>query len=529
MGIHSATDTEYDWPWYGRLAGAWFNGHPNNPNVRKATYRVLDKSHPSTEGFPDTLVARGRVLQLQVDRSDHPRAHRHRREELRGRRRTAPTIPMSWYHDFDGGRAWYTNMGHTEATFSEPLFLRAPPRRIALRDGHAAVDFSRARPEENRFTKVVLAEKLDEPVELAVLPGERVLFIERHGGVNLYTPANGRVTTDRDDSRQHEVRGQQSGGGRTARPRRRSALRDERLGLHVLLAGRTRAEERARPLSHAGRLARPRLEEDPPRGGDSAPEVLSHRWLDRLRQQGQSLHVHRRQLESLRHAATRRSTSGRAACHGTRRNRRRTPTTCAARSSASIPSPTAPTPSPTAISFRRERRRRDPRSTRWGIAIRIASRSTRTPASSTGATSVPTRNVDSVGRGPRGYDEINQARTRRQLRLAVLRRRQQGVLQDDVYRFGDGDAGSAVRSGAPGQHARPTTPASTSCRRRAARTSGIRTRASPEFPIVGSGGRAAAAGPVFHRDDFRAPRDPSRSTTTGSFSSTSSCATGSWR
>ena len=56
VGVHSATDTEYDWPWYGRLAGAWFNGHPGNPNVRTATYRVRDKSHPSTEGFPDTLV-----------------------------------------------------------------------------------------------------------------------------------------------------------------------------------------------------------------------------------------------------------------------------------------------------------------------------------------------------------------------------------------------------------------------------------------------------------------------------------------
>jgi cytochrome c len=56
VGVHSATDTEYQWPWYGRLAGAWFISHPNNPNVRKATYRVLDKNHPSTAGFPDTLV-----------------------------------------------------------------------------------------------------------------------------------------------------------------------------------------------------------------------------------------------------------------------------------------------------------------------------------------------------------------------------------------------------------------------------------------------------------------------------------------
>src|ERR1700682_5766958 len=53
VGIHSAADTEYGWPWYGRLTGGWVLWHPNNPNVRKGTYRVLDKSHPSTEGLPD--------------------------------------------------------------------------------------------------------------------------------------------------------------------------------------------------------------------------------------------------------------------------------------------------------------------------------------------------------------------------------------------------------------------------------------------------------------------------------------------
>src|SRR5260370_17367025 len=52
VGVHSATDTEYDWPWYGRLAGAYFNGHPGNPNVRKGSYRVLDTTHVSTKGLP---------------------------------------------------------------------------------------------------------------------------------------------------------------------------------------------------------------------------------------------------------------------------------------------------------------------------------------------------------------------------------------------------------------------------------------------------------------------------------------------
>ena len=39
MGIHAATDTEFDWPWYGKLVGGYFKDHPNNPNVRKASLK----------------------------------------------------------------------------------------------------------------------------------------------------------------------------------------------------------------------------------------------------------------------------------------------------------------------------------------------------------------------------------------------------------------------------------------------------------------------------------------------------------
>ncbi len=38
LGIHAATDTEYDWPWYNKLAGAWFASHPNPDNVQKGTF-----------------------------------------------------------------------------------------------------------------------------------------------------------------------------------------------------------------------------------------------------------------------------------------------------------------------------------------------------------------------------------------------------------------------------------------------------------------------------------------------------------
>ena len=49
VGVHAASDTEYDWPWYGDLVGAYFASHPANQN---ATVRIEDPTHPSTAGLP---------------------------------------------------------------------------------------------------------------------------------------------------------------------------------------------------------------------------------------------------------------------------------------------------------------------------------------------------------------------------------------------------------------------------------------------------------------------------------------------
>src|SRR2546423_872098 len=185
VGVHSATDTEYDWPWYGGLAGAYFNGHPGNPNVRTGSYRVLDTTHVSTKGLPTHFDREDEFYNFKsIDPTIHALVEIDEQSYEGGT--NGAHHPMSWYHDFDGGRAWYTNMGHTEATYTEPLFLQHLLGGLRYAIGTGNVDFNRARPEENRFTKVVLAEKLDEPIELAVLPDERVLFIERHGYVNLY-------------------------------------------------------------------------------------------------------------------------------------------------------------------------------------------------------------------------------------------------------------------------------------------------------------------------------------------------------
>ena len=121
VGIHSATDTEYDWPWYGELVGAYFRAHPE---IQPALIRI-EAAHPSTMGLPSTWMRtdewygfrdnpRSRVtVLLTLDESSY----------VPGESTMGGDHPIAWYHEHDGGRAFYTALGHTEASYAEPLFL----------------------------------------------------------------------------------------------------------------------------------------------------------------------------------------------------------------------------------------------------------------------------------------------------------------------------------------------------------------------------------------------------------------------
>ncbi|MFT5884945.1 MAG: cytochrome c [Arcticibacterium sp.] len=197
VGIHAATDTEYDWPWYNKLAGAWFKDHPMNPsNVQKGRYFVTEKN-AMTAGMPDSFertdefyafknISYNINVVLKIDESSY----------IGGT--NGDNHPMSWYQEFDGGRSFYTSMGHTDETFMEPLFLNhlwAGIKYSIGGDNPKGVDFSKSRPEENRFTKVVLKDKLDEPMELTLLDENRVLFIQRKGEVRLYNETTKELKT----------------------------------------------------------------------------------------------------------------------------------------------------------------------------------------------------------------------------------------------------------------------------------------------------------------------------------------------
>ncbi|MGL1886145.1 MAG: ThuA domain-containing protein [Reichenbachiella sp.] len=194
VGIHAATDTEYDWPWYNQLVGAYFSSHPNNPNVRTAELYVEDANHISMDSIPNRFEVTDEFYNFKSIQADKINVLLKIDEDTYEGGTNEGNHPMSWYQAFDGGRSFYTALGHTNEMFVNPLFVIHLEGGIkyALGDNPKKVDYAKTStqrvPDENRFTKVVLDEKLDEPIELAVLSDNRVLFVQRKGEIKLYDP-----------------------------------------------------------------------------------------------------------------------------------------------------------------------------------------------------------------------------------------------------------------------------------------------------------------------------------------------------
>jgi type 1 glutamine amidotransferase len=139
-GVHSATDTEYDWPWYGQLVGAYFAGHPTDPSVREGRLTVRTANHPATRGLPATWVRSdewydlrdrqaGLTVLLDIDETSY---------KTSGENPAPQPRPIAWFREFDGGRSFYTALGHTTESWQEPPFLQHVWGGIAAAAGAGA-------------------------------------------------------------------------------------------------------------------------------------------------------------------------------------------------------------------------------------------------------------------------------------------------------------------------------------------------------------------------------------------------------
>jgi type 1 glutamine amidotransferase len=129
VGIHSASDTEYDWEWYTKLVGRMFYIHPAQ---QTAKLKVLDPSFPGLQGFENGKLwtdewysfgpenVKDLHYVLSVDETTYNAKADWGNKKTDG---MGALHPVAWYHNFDGGRAFYTALGHIPAIFSDAAFL----------------------------------------------------------------------------------------------------------------------------------------------------------------------------------------------------------------------------------------------------------------------------------------------------------------------------------------------------------------------------------------------------------------------
>ena len=129
VGIHSASDTEYDWEWYTKLVGRMFHIHPV---IQTAKLQVLDAAFPGLQGFAggklwtDEWYEFGEAKMndlhtvLAVDETTYNPKVQWGAKKGEG---MGKVHPISWYHNYDGGRSFYTALGHVPTNFSNEAFL----------------------------------------------------------------------------------------------------------------------------------------------------------------------------------------------------------------------------------------------------------------------------------------------------------------------------------------------------------------------------------------------------------------------
>lgn len=196
VGIHAAADTEYDWKWYGRLVGAYFKSHPHQQNADLIIHP--DPKFPLLDSFPNPWNRKDEWYNFRKI-PDHVNVLVSIDESTYEGGSNDGNHPMVWYHEYDGGRGFYIELGHTEESFEEPLFLDLLYAGIEYAIGdNKILDYNKStsvfQPEENRFSKVRLGSGFDEPTEMTILPDNSILISERKGGLKLYNPESGLTT-----------------------------------------------------------------------------------------------------------------------------------------------------------------------------------------------------------------------------------------------------------------------------------------------------------------------------------------------
>jgi type 1 glutamine amidotransferase len=126
--IHSACASERQWPWYWANVGCKFVWHPK---FQEFDVKVIDKNHPSTEFLPDIWTRKDECymldhLSLNINillAADLRTVDGIEKNKYPGKT-FGDCTPLCWYQEFDGGRQWYTALGHATEDYKDPVFKK---------------------------------------------------------------------------------------------------------------------------------------------------------------------------------------------------------------------------------------------------------------------------------------------------------------------------------------------------------------------------------------------------------------------
>src|ERR687896_1572566 len=209
VGLHSTSNMDKSgWPWWeDLLGGAFFDNHPP---IQSATMRVEDASHPATAHLPAewewtdewynfTADPRDRDVHvvLSVDESTYSGGQ------------MGAGHPIAWCSNYDGGRVFYTAIGHQSSHYADGLFRGHILGAIEWAAGAAEGDCGEPRegpPTEAAFEKVALDDNTANPMKLDVAPDGRVFYTELGGNLKIWHPDTQAITIagEIDVARVHE-------------------------------------------------------------------------------------------------------------------------------------------------------------------------------------------------------------------------------------------------------------------------------------------------------------------------------------
>ena len=120
LGIHAATDFCFEWEWYGKMIGAFFTNHPKVQQAKLISLRPKDKL---MKGIPESWLHTDEWYNFKSFNKDVTVLVKVDETSYQGGTMNNEH-PIVWYHKFEGGRVFYTGLGHTPEAYSNSLFLQ---------------------------------------------------------------------------------------------------------------------------------------------------------------------------------------------------------------------------------------------------------------------------------------------------------------------------------------------------------------------------------------------------------------------